>query len=252
MDGDILRLLEKDPSNLVDYFFKEFNVNISMSTVFALKQRFLGESWLNKSIKKIDASTLENIYAKNGYFFNQEEKDLIKQILDNADEINKLYQARISQVCEKRINQLREDIGLSIQPLDIMSDAFFWRKIDSLSFPLYGLSNGMQLLKQTDSKAIRLAIIFLMADPYFHRSGYIITDILYYLKKVTFNEMQLKSLNAILVYIVQSGYRREFRKFCKFAKKINSKELQDSINLLSLSQDSHIVRRAEWMKIALD
>ena len=63
------------------------------------------------------------------------------------------------------------------------------KQFDQLSFP-GGLGAGFKPIKKSQFKHTPYSIRIFIADPYFHRSGYIKEEILHYLKKFTFTDKQ--------------------------------------------------------------
>lgn len=122
----------------------------------------------------------------------------------------------------------------------------FHSSYDQLAFP-GGLEEGMALLKNGDVAAVEKAIAFLEVDPFFHSSGYIKEKILRYLVRADLTVKQLKLLQRILLRHLQETERREFRSYCKLAKKIADDSLIKTFDENLLSVDPGVVRRAKYM-----
>lgn len=122
----------------------------------------------------------------------------------------------------------------------------FHSSYDRLAFP-GGLKEGMSQLKKGDAAAIEAAIAFLKVDPYFFRSGYIKEEILHYLSRAVLNEKQIIELQEILLDRLNGEERREFKNYCKLAKKIASEAFIAKVQKNLLSESLAISSRAQRM-----
>lgn len=165
-----------------------------------------------------------------------------KLILNNAQSITQL-QAEIHRCAKIRdIDPIQYDNW-------VKACAKMQEEYDRLAFPQYGLSEGIQRLKNQDQTAIDLWILFLATDPYFFRSGYIKADVLRYFKKINFTKQQVKDLKEVLIITIQKQ-RSLFRKYCLFAKYIYDEDLKRRLLELCQSADKNITNRAhEMLKI---
>lgn len=122
----------------------------------------------------------------------------------------------------------------------------FHSSYDQLAFP-GGLAAGVEQLKNGDPAAIETAIVFLSTDPYFFRSGYIKETILRYLNRVVLNKKQIEQVQAILLERIAGEGRREFRSYCRLAKKVIDEAFIAKIQKLLLSENKNVSSRAKIM-----
>ena len=105
----------------------------------------------------------------------------------------------------------------------------------------------MKLIKEGNANAIETAIVFLEADPVFFRSGYLKEELIENLKKVEFTEKQKTGIQNILLRIIDTKYCREFRRYCKLSRKVNTKDFLIELEKRAESANKDISRRAKWM-----
>jgi len=122
----------------------------------------------------------------------------------------------------------------------------FHEKYDRLAFP-GGLEKGLQALDRSKSNAIEAAVQFLEVNPYFFRSGYIKEKILTKLKNADLSKSQLERLYKVLLNIVDKHYCREFRYYCKLARKIKTQKFLKNLRSRMESSNKDVAKRARWM-----
>jgi hypothetical protein len=122
----------------------------------------------------------------------------------------------------------------------------FRERYDDLAFP-QGLNHQRMRLKEQDPNAIEMAIQFLEADPWFHRSGYIKEEITRRLKRAPLSGKQISILNSGILSMVDREDRREFRSFCRLARAIQTPELIVDVSNRMVSPEEGISRRAKMM-----
>ena len=96
------------------------------------------------------------------------------------------------------------------------------------------------------------ALLFLEVDPWFFRSGYLKERLLRALKGADLNSEECDRLNRVLVAVVDSRERREFRDYCRLAAKVATTALRAELQLRVASQDERLRRRAIEMLRYLD
>lgn len=106
---------------------------------------------------------------------------------------------------------------------------------------------GIEGIKNNDAYAIENAIQFLERNEYSFSSGYMKEEILHVLKKHHLNQQQIKRMHAVILNVLHHRIRREFKYYCRFARKISSTELIEKIQELTLSEDEDTALRATWM-----
>ncbi len=103
------------------------------------------------------------------------------------------------------------------------------------------------LLRAHNPSAVESALLFLEADPIFFRSGYVKTNLLRSLGQVALSEEQRNRLQEAVLNVVRSRYGREFRDYCRLARRIDSPGFRAAIEALTADRDAHVRRRAGWM-----
>lgn len=109
--------------------------------------------------------------------------------------------------------------------------------------------DAFQQLQKRNTEGLEIAISFLEADPWFFRSGYIKADILHLicaLPKTNISPEDQSRLQRIVIAAVDFRDRREFRWYCKLARKVVSRSLITQLEERLSHADSNIRRRARW------
>ena len=153
-----------------------------------------------------------------------------------------------------------DDVGLQSQPLSDVATRYNW-----------DLWRDMELLRGGDRTKLEFVITFLEADLYFDRSGYVKEKIIRYIKPPMLTPQHVARLQAVVLAIVDKRDGREFRDYCRLARKVDSPELREQLNrrltrawpsarsltddlpalMLVAQQDRDIRRRARWVLEAL-
>lgn len=116
-----------------------------------------------------------------------------------------------------------------------------------MAFP-GGLDNAIALLHKQDPSILPIAITYLKADPYFHRSGYIKGIIATQLKKFTFNHEQTKDLQDIIIDTIFKPSRREHKDYYRLAIKISDNDFLVRIQeVIKQSHDPVILKHAQYI-----
>lgn len=163
-------------------------------------------------------------------------KELIAQILENAKIINQLHE-RQRQAWKKH----------ATNPQAFKEASHAWHSYPStLAFP--GGFEQLEALRQNDRDAIAYAIIYLEADPYFFRSGYIKAKVAHMLKHVPLTKQQTYQLQQILLASLNKKYRREFREYCRLARVVADELFINELQkLLNQSNAVYVKQRAQQM-----
>lgn len=153
-----------------------------------------------------------------------------------------------------------DDVGLQSQPLSDVATRYNW-----------DLWRDMELLRGGDRTKLEVVITFLEADLYFDRSGYVKEKIIRYIKLPMLTPQHVARLQAVVLAIVDKRDGREFRDYCRLARKVDSPELREQLRhrltrawpsarsltddlpalMLVAQQDRDIRRRARWVLEAL-
>jgi hypothetical protein len=110
-----------------------------------------------------------------------------------------------------------------------------------------GFWDDVARLEKGDVEALETAIQFLEADPYFDRSGYVKADLLRLIKRLPLTSEQAERLRAVVIDAVERRGGREFRAYCRLARRLDGPELREALSRQATSGDSDIRRRAGWM-----
>lgn len=162
---------------------------------------------------------------------------LIDQILSNAQIINEMHK-NIATTFKKRDEnkQAWQDACEKYHSL-----------YDSLAFP-GGLNQAMILLDKKDLSIVPIAITYLKADPYFHRSGYIKEKIANKLKKFTFNQEQIKDLQDFILDMLSKPSHRESKEYWRLAITVSDNNFLTRIQeIIKQSQDAIVLKRAKHL-----
>lgn len=117
---------------------------------------------------------------------------------------------------------------------------------DQLAFP-GGLEQELELLKERDPGSIEMAVRFLEADPWFFRSGYIKADLLRWLRRAPLSDAQLGRLRGVVLERIEGPGRREFRRYARFAPRLDTPEFRAAIRARVHSADTRTSRHARWV-----
>lgn len=153
-----------------------------------------------------------------------------------------------------------DDVGLQSQPLSDAATRYNW-----------DLWRDMELLRGGDRTKLEVVITFLEADLHFDRSGYVKEKIIRHIKPPMLTPQHVARLQAVVLAIVDKRDGREFRDYCRLARKVDSPELREQLRhrltrawpsarsltddlpalMLVAQQDRDIRRRARWVLEAL-
>ncbi len=131
----------------------------------------------------------------------------------------------------------RESVALNREILDQAYPAGFW--------------DNYSQWRRGESQDIDIAISFLESDPWFFRTGYIKADLIHYLRRIELSAQQIERLRAVVLIAIDSRDRREFRSYCKLAKRLYSNDLKKEVERRVSSEDAGIRRRARWVLSAI-
>ncbi len=130
---------------------------------------------------------------------------------------------------------------------------------------------GMELLCGGDRTYLESAVAFLEADPIFYGSGYAKEDIIPAINRLDLPPKLVGRLQTVVLNMVDQRDGREFRAYCRLARKVDSPELREQLNrrltrawpsarslnddlpalMLLAREDGAVRRRARWVLEAL-
>lgn len=100
-------------------------------------------------------------------------------------------------------------------------------------------------------QAIDEAIIFLEADPWCFRSGYVKAAIVRRLGSRAIGADNQRRLRSVIMQVIDAGDRREFRWYARLARRLDSAELREALIQRLTSAEPGVRRRAFWILEAL-
>jgi HEAT repeat protein len=93
---------------------------------------------------------------------------------------------------------------------------------------------------------------FLEDDWIFFASGYMKADLIQNLKRAELPSEVQKRLRQVVLNVVDRRDGREFRYYCKLARKVDSPELRDALRARLSHPDPAVRRRAGWALYACE
>lgn len=124
----------------------------------------------------------------------------------------------------------------------------YWLALSLLYPPEFWSGYGDLLAGK--SNQVDLYIEFLEGDPFCFRTGYVKAELLLGLKRITLIQNQQERLRNVILMVIEKGDRREFRSYCRLARKIQTPEWLAELEERLLSQESGVARRAGWVLAA--
>lgn len=131
----------------------------------------------------------------------------------------------------------------------IAAAALFHKAVDQ-AYP-FGFWENFELLRVGNSSALPMAVEFLEADPWFFRSGYVKADLIRFITQIELKQVYVSRLQQVVVDAICSRDRREFRSYCRLARKVVSLSLRQELEALQTSSSESVRRRAKWVIEAL-
>jgi len=102
-----------------------------------------------------------------------------------------------------------------------------------------------------DASKLEMAVAFLEADPYVFGSGCVKEDFIHALKHMDLPPSALQRLQRVVLSVVDTRDGREFRDYCRLARKVDSPELREQLRQRLAHDDPNVRRRARWVLEAL-
>jgi hypothetical protein len=115
--------------------------------------------------------------------------------------------------------------------------------------PVFSLADAAVLtqIRAGDTVRRQEALLFLEADPWFFRSGYMKEKFLRALKRCALSDTEKERLVRILLAVVDSRDRREFREYCRLASHVTSHDLRQGLVMRQSAADDRVRSRATQM-----
>ena len=120
-----------------------------------------------------------------------------------------------------------------------------------------GFWENYQRLRAGDPAGLEIAISFLEADPWFFGTGYVKTKLMRFIKPSMLTPEDTQRLQQVVLAVVDKRDERDFREYCRFARKVDAPELWEQLSqrLTSRNPDTSpnfdVRRRARWVLEAL-
>ena len=145
----------------------------------------------------------------------------------------------------------------------------YWRLIGEAYPPTF--DQDLVRLGEGDPSGLESIVTFLEADPIFDGTGYLKERLSRLLRDVELPAEYAQRLQAVVLSVVDRRDGREFRDYCRLARKVDSPELREQLNqrltrawpsarsltddlpalMLAAREDRAVRRRAGWVLEAL-
>jgi uncharacterized protein (TIGR02996 family) len=106
-------------------------------------------------------------------------------------------------------------------------------------------------LRSGDAAALETAVAFLEADPWFFRSGYAKESLIRFLCRLELAPEHVDRLRKVVLAAVDGRHRREFRRYCRLARKVDGPEVRSELARRLRHDDPRVCRHARWVFAAL-
>ena len=125
----------------------------------------------------------------------------------------------------------------------------FWAAVTAAYPPAFW--EEVQKLREGKVSGLETAICFLEADPMFFRTGYLKTWLIRALKPPMLTPSDQVRLQGVVLSLVDRRDDRDFRTFCKLARKVDGPGFKEQLMQRLGSPDADTRRRAGWVLDAL-
>ena len=166
------------------------------------------------------------------------------------------YAVRAQQVQDaQRWNTLASGLRFRAPPdpevwdLHTATAARFWAALEA-AYP-NGFWNSVEKLRAGDAVGLENTLSFLEADPMFFRTGYVKTWLIRAIKPPLLKPSDIRRLQGVVLSVVDRRDDRDFRAYCKLARKADGPELREQLAQRVDRGDFDIRRRARWVLEAL-
>ena len=114
-----------------------------------------------------------------------------------------------------------------------------------------GFDQDAARLHAGDAAGLEGSLAFLEADPFFYRTGYIKAKMIRHITRLPLTHLQEKRLRQVVLTVVDARDDRDFRAFCRLARRVDAPALREQLTARLASGDADIRRRARWVLEAL-
>jgi hypothetical protein len=123
--------------------------------------------------------------------------------------------------------------------------ALQWLAFDRLFTP--GLIDAIERLRFADPAAVEPALVYLEADPWAFRTGYVKERIMSHLRRCPMDDGQQARLRSVLLHLVDVGDRREYALACRLAYRAADPVFMEALRERTAASDPGVARRARRM-----
>ena len=131
----------------------------------------------------------------------------------------------------------------------IEAQKHYWRLISAAYPPSF--NQDLVRLEEGDPSGLESVVAFLEADPIFYGTGYLKEALSRLLRDVELPMIYVQRLQRVVLSIVDRRDGREFRAFCRLARKVDAPELREQLTRRLAHDDPNVRRRARWVLEAL-
>jgi hypothetical protein len=110
-----------------------------------------------------------------------------------------------------------------------------------------GFLEACDLVRGGDPAGLEPVIAFLEEDSHCFRSGYIKADLVRFITRLDLSPEHAARLRNVVLQIVDRRDGREFRHYCRLARKVRTPEFQEELSKRLLCRDPNVRRRARWV-----
>ncbi|GAB4572770.1 MAG: hypothetical protein Kow0077_13180 [Anaerolineae bacterium] len=115
-----------------------------------------------------------------------------------------------------------------------------------------GFWQALDRLKADDAAGLEDVLAFLEADPWCFRSGYARQTALRAITRVPLSPRATARLQRVVLNAIDGRDRREFRWYCRLARRVLSPDFIAAIEARLESPDDGVRRRARWVLNAIE
>lgn len=171
----------------------------------------------------------------------------------------KTDQASRAATAREAHEALRAAAALSARHREHVEEAgpVYWRALERFRAAIAnayppGFWAALQRLRNGDPAGLETAVTFLEADPWFHRSGYAKESLIRYLTRLPLSPEHARRLREVVLAAVDGRDRREFRSYCRLARKVDDPAMRAELQQRLKHDDPRVRRHARWVLAACD
>ncbi len=102
-------------------------------------------------------------------------------------------------------------------------------------------------LQRGDVGALEMPVRFLENDPWVFGSGYVKADVIRLINRLSLPDEYAQRLRQVALMVIdKADSRREFRAYCRLARKVNSPALRKELETRLTNANPVVRRQAQW------